>query len=151
MTVLLVDLDGALGDTRPLWHDWLRQAGRVLNVDPETLPADRGAAAAALDAHGAGNWRSLLERFAHDRMPVYIRPSAEASTALRHLAASDVRVGVFTDAPEELARAALAYLGAARRVDAVEAGTGALDRLRARLGDDGSVVRTRDDLVGAAL
>ena len=152
MTVLLVDLDGVLGDTRPLWHAWLVHAARVLGVEPEALPDDRGAAAEALDARGAGNWRALLERFAEDRAPVYLRPAADASIALRRLAASDARIGVFTDAPEELARVALAHLGAERRVEALEAGAEALQRLRSRLGsEDASVIRTRDELVGAAL
>jgi len=147
---LLIDLDGALGDTRGLWEDWLAGAANVLGVAPADLPADRAAAAAALDAAGAGNWRSLLERYAEERAPVYLRPSAEASAALRRLSASGRRLGVFTDAPAELAAVALAQLGAARRVEAVEAGTAALDRLRARLGDDAAVVSTRAELVAWA-
>jgi phosphoglycolate phosphatase-like HAD superfamily hydrolase len=110
------------------------------------LPADRGAAAAALDASGAGNWRTLLERFAEDRAPVYLRPSAEASAALRRLQANGARIGVYTDAPVELARVALAQLGAARRVEAVEAGAGALQRLRDVLGPDAVLIGTRDEL-----
>jgi phosphoglycolate phosphatase-like HAD superfamily hydrolase len=147
---LLIDLDGALGDTRALWRDWLAAAENVLGVAPASLPADRAAAAAALDAAGAGNWRSLLERFAEERAPVYLRPSAEASAALRRLSASGCRLGVFTDAPAELAAVALAQLGAARRVEALEAGTAALDRLRARLGEDATVVSTRAELVASA-
>jgi phosphoglycolate phosphatase-like HAD superfamily hydrolase len=145
---LAIDLDGVLGDTRRLWDDWLAEAGRVLGVDPATLPVDRGEAAALLDDGGAGNWRTLLERFAEDRAPVYLRPSAEASAALRRLAAAGTRVGVFSDAPEELASIALAQLGAARRVDLVETGSGALDRLLVALGPGTVVVRTRDDLRG---
>ena len=38
MTALLLDLDGVLGDTRDLWDDWLADTGRVLGVDPATLP-----------------------------------------------------------------------------------------------------------------
>lgn len=147
---LLIDLDGALGDTRALWQDWLAAAANVLGVAPADLPADRAAAASALDAAGTGNWRSLLERYAEERAPVYLRPSAEASAALRRLSASGRRLGVFTDAPAELAAVALAQLGAARRVEAVEAGTAALDRLRARLGDDAAVVSTRAELVAWA-
>ena len=147
---LLIDLDGVLGDTRPLWDDWLEGVSAVLGIDPRELPDDRGAAASALDASGAGNWRTLLERFAEDRAPVYLRPSAEASAALRRLRASGHRLGVFTDAPVELARVALAQLGAARRLEALEAGSGALDRLRDRLGADATVVSTRDELVAAA-
>lgn len=137
---LAVELD-VLGDTRPLWRDWLADAGRVLDV--EGLPDDRAAAAAELDARGAGNWRTLLERFAEDRAAVYLRPAADVSAALRRLQAEGVRVAVFTDAPEELARVALAQLGATRRVAAVETGAGALERL----GSDVTVVRSRDELV----
>jgi phosphoglycolate phosphatase-like HAD superfamily hydrolase len=150
VTVLLVDLDRVLGDTRPLWRDWLAGAARLLPVDPAALPEDRGAAAAELDGAGAGNWRTLLERFAEDRAPVYLRPNAEATAALTRLARAGVRVAVFTDAPGELARIALGQLGAARRVDAVEAGAGALERLRAQAGGDATVVRTREQLEAEA-
>jgi phosphoglycolate phosphatase-like HAD superfamily hydrolase len=59
------------------------------------------------------------------------------------LQAEGVRLAVFTDAPAELARVALSQLGAARRVAVVEAGAGALERL----GDDVTVIRSRDELV----
>jgi phosphoglycolate phosphatase-like HAD superfamily hydrolase len=146
VTALLIDLDGALGDTRPLWRDWLAGAARILPLEPESLPLDRGAAAAALDEAGAGNWRALLERFAEDRAPVYLRPDARASAALRRLEAGGVRLATFTDAPEELARVALAQLGAARRITNVETGAGALERLRSALGRDAPVVRSLDEL-----
>jgi hypothetical protein len=48
---------------------------------------------------------------------------------------------VFTDAPEDLARIAVAQLGATRRIEALEAGTGALERLRERFGPETVVVR----------
>jgi len=136
-----IDLDGALGDTRPLWSDFLADVTRrfdsIAHLDPASLSADRAAAAAELDswaAAGIGDWRGALERFAEDRAPVYLRPRAEASAALRSLAAAGWRIGVFTDAPEELARVALSHLGAARRVEALETGTGARERLLERLG-----------------
>lgn len=147
--VVLVDLDGALGDTHALWADWLTHAARVLDLDPSAVPADRGAAAALLDRTG-GNWRVLLERYAEDRAPVYLRPAADASAALRRLAASGTRIGVFTDAPEELAHVAAAQLGATRRAEAIEAGSGALERLRARLGSEATIVLTRAELLEAA-
>jgi phosphoglycolate phosphatase-like HAD superfamily hydrolase len=150
VSALLVDLDGALGDTTLLWRDWVAESARVLGVDAATLPADRAAAAATLDAAGAGNWRTLLDRYAQERAPVYLRPAADAGAALRRLAAAGTTVGVFTDAPEELARVALAQLGAARRVAVLEAGADALPRLRARLGQDAPVARTREDLIRAA-
>jgi phosphoglycolate phosphatase-like HAD superfamily hydrolase len=152
MKAVAVDLD-ALGDTRPLWRDFLDDAARrfaaISPLEPATLPEDRGAAAAELDRWaeaGVGDWRGALERFAEERAPVYLRPSAEASAALRSLAAGGITVGVFTDAPEPLARVALAHLGVERRVEALETGEGARERLVARLGDDLVVAATLDDL-----
>ena len=154
---LAIDLDGALGNTRPLWaaflEDAARRFGSIAPFDPAALPADRGAAAAELDrwaANGVGDWRKALERFAEDHAPVYLRPDARASAALRALAASGARVGVFTDAPEPLARVALAHLGATRRVAAVEAGAGARERLLERLGPGARVAATPEELAGAA-
>jgi hypothetical protein len=154
---LAIELDAVLGDTRPLWRDWLDDAARrfraIAPLDPQGVPEDRGAAAAELDRwaqDGVGDWRAALERFAEERAPVYLRPDATVSTALRALAASGRRVGVFTDAPEPLARVALAHLGAARRVDALEAGPGSLDRLRSRLGGDVEIVRSPAELVRAS-
>jgi phosphoglycolate phosphatase-like HAD superfamily hydrolase len=139
-----IDLDGALGDTGPLWRDWLAAAGNVLEVGD--LPQDRGAAAAALDDAGAGNWRTLLERFGEDHAPVYLRRDARASAALRTLRERGHELGVFTDAPEPLARIALAQLGAERRVSVLESGAGALERLLERLGEEAIVVRTTAEL-----
>jgi len=144
--VLAVDLD-AIGDTRPLWRAWLESSRTVLDLDPGDLPPDRGEAAAALDRAGAGNWRTLLERFSEDRAPAFLRRDAATSAALRALAAEGATLGVFTDAPEALANVALAQLGATRRVSAVETGAGALERLLDRIGADAIVVRTRDDLL----
>ena len=93
-----IELD-ALGDTHALWSDWLASARAVLGVEPAALPADRGKAAAELDRAGAGNWRTLLERYSEDRAPVYLRRDAETSAALRALAGSGRKIGVFTDAP----------------------------------------------------
>lgn len=146
---LAVELD-AIGDTRPLWDAWVESASGVLGIDPASLPADRAEAASALDAAGAGNWRVLLERFVEDHAPAYLRRDAAASAALRALSQSNVRIGVFTDAPEELAHTALAHLGAARRASAVETGVGALDRLLGTLGHDAEVVRSQSDLLARA-
>jgi phosphoglycolate phosphatase-like HAD superfamily hydrolase len=146
---LALDLDGVLGDTRPLWRDWLDDVGRRLGFDAASLSEDRVEAAAELDGL-VGNWRALLERFAEDRAPVYLRPNAEIAAALRRLEASGTRLGAFTDAPEELARIALAQVGATRRLEAVEAGPQAVERLRELLGSDVEVVRSRDALLARA-
>jgi hypothetical protein len=53
---------------------------------------------------------------------------------------------VFTDAPEPLARIAVAQLGADRRIEALETGAGALERLLERLGPDTLVVQERSAL-----
>jgi phosphoglycolate phosphatase-like HAD superfamily hydrolase len=142
-----------LGDTRGLWDDWLVDAARrfrsIAELDIESLPEDRGEAAAELDrwaVQGVGNWRGALRRFAEDRAPVYFRPEASVSEKLRALAGSGVTLGVFTDAPEALARIALAHLGADRRIRLLETGAGALERLLAQLGPGATIIHTRDEL-----
>jgi phosphoglycolate phosphatase-like HAD superfamily hydrolase len=140
-----VDLDAVLGDTRPLWIAWLEELGRRARVELD-LPEDRAAAVPELD-RAVGNWRALLERFAEDHAAIHLRPHPEVNAALRTLSANGVRVGAFTDAPTELASVALAHLGVTRRLEAVEAGAGALERLLEQLGPDTAVVRSRDELL----
>jgi phosphoglycolate phosphatase-like HAD superfamily hydrolase len=154
MRAVALDLDGVLGDTRALWRDWLEDAARrfrsIAALDPAELPADRGVAAAQLDTWadaGIGDWRAALARFAEERAPVYLRPDARVSARLRAWAASGRPLGVFTDAPEPLARVALSHLGAARRIELLETGAGALERLTKRLGGDVEVVRSPDEFL----
>lgn len=156
MSALAVELD-ALADTRPLWEAWLADAARryaaIAGLDAEALPRDRAAAAAALDewaAAGVGDWRAALERFAEDHAGVQVRRDAAVGAALRTLARDGRRLGVFTDAPEPLARVVLAQLGAERRLEAVEAGADALTRVQSRLGGSPQVLHTRDELLRAA-
>ena len=134
MASVAIELDGVLGDTRPLYDAWLEDVSRRAHVDPERLDEE------------LPNWRVLLERFAEDHAPVYLRPSAPATAALRRLQGEGVRVGVFTDAPEELARIAASHLGATRRIEVLEAGPGALERVLLLLGPDTRVVRSLADL-----
>ena len=141
-----VDLDAVLGDTRPLWEAWLADATRrfrsIAALDPDSLPADRAAAAVELDrwaSLGIGDWRASLLRFAEDHAPVYLRPDARVTADLRRLEAGGARIGVFTDAPEELARVALSHLGAARRVAEIA------DAPK-RLGEDAVIVRSPEEL-----
>ncbi len=143
MPPLALDLDGVLADTRPLWRDWLEDAARRSRVELD-LPEDRSRAAALLDEQ-LGDWRPLLDRFAADRGPVYFRPHGDTGALLRRLQAAGVRIGVFTDAPRELADIALAHVGAARRVVAV----GTLDEVLRELGEGTVVVRTRAELKAA--
>ena len=153
MRPIAIDLDGVLGDTRPLWNDWLADAARrfrsIAPLDPAELPENRAEAARQLDAwaeQGVGDWRGALGRFAEDRAPVYLRPDAEVSAALRELASRGHRLGAFTDAPEALARIAIAQLGADRRIAELETGEGAFERVLQMLGPDAIVVRERSAL-----
>ncbi|HEV8688463.1 MAG TPA: hypothetical protein VGQ84_14370 [Gaiellaceae bacterium] len=153
-----LDLDAALGDTRPLWEAWLEDAARryraIAPLDPSGLSDDRGAAAEQLDRwaeHGVGDWRGPLERFAEDHAPLYLRPDSDANAALRALQARGARLGVFTDAPEALGRVALAQLGAARRLEVAEFGAGARERVLEALGEGTLVVASRGELLGLRL
>jgi phosphoglycolate phosphatase-like HAD superfamily hydrolase len=139
---LALDLDGVLADTRPLWQAWLEDASRRARVELE-VPEDREAAAVVLD-EALGDWRPLLARFAADRAPVWIRPRGHTNAALRRLAASGARIGVFSDAPRELAEIALAHAGAARQVEVV----GTLAEVRRALGEGAVVVESRQQLAG---
>ena len=140
MRAVALDLDAVLADTRPLWRDWLEDAARRTRVELE-VPDDRVAAAGVLDER-LGDWRPLLERFAADRGPIHFRPRAETGALLRRLQADGVLIGVFTDAPRELAEIALAHLGAARRISAL----GPLPEVLAALGEGTVVVRSREQL-----
>jgi phosphoglycolate phosphatase-like HAD superfamily hydrolase len=134
MKAVAVDL-AALGDVEPLWRDWLDDSARRFRVD-----------VAELDQQ-LPNWPQLLERFAEERAPVYFRRDADVTGALRRLHAAGARIGIYTDAPAELARVALSHLGADRRVDVVETGPDARERVLAALGDGAVAVQTRDELV----
>jgi phosphoglycolate phosphatase-like HAD superfamily hydrolase len=139
---IAVDLDGVLADTRPLWDAWLEDASRRARVELD-VPEDRKAATVVLDEK-LGDWRPSLARFAADRAPVWIRPRADTNNALRRLCASGARIGVFSDAPEELAEIALAHAGAARQVEVV----GTLAEVQAALGGEALVVGSRQELAG---
>jgi phosphoglycolate phosphatase-like HAD superfamily hydrolase len=138
MKAVAVDL-GAIGDVEPLWRDWLEDAGRRFRVDVSALEEE------------LPNWRQLLERFAEERAPVYFRRDAEVTNALRRLHGAGTQIGVFTDVPEELARVALSHLGADGRVDLVETGAEARERLLERLGQGTAVVRTRAELLSLGI
>lgn len=143
MKAAAIELDPVLGDTQPLWRAWLEDAERRLRVELADLPDDRLAAAALLDGR-VRNWRQLLERFAAEHAPVHLRADAATNARLRALQQAGVRLGAFTDAPVELARAALVQLGAARRIEAV----GTLEQVQDELGADVAVVHSRSELAG---
>lgn len=135
MKAVAVDL-AVVGDIDPLWRAWLHDAARRgrVELDPASLDEQ------------LPNWRALLERFAENHAPVYLRPRGDVSALLRRLAGAGTRIGAFTDAPIELAQVALAHLGASRRVAVV----GTLRDVLADLGPGAIVVRTVDELARAA-
>ena len=57
LSPVAIDLDGALGDTRPLWDDFLVDAARryasIAPLDPSALPGERGAAAPRVETGGS--------------------------------------------------------------------------------------------------
>ena len=153
MKAVALELDGVIGDTRAIWDGWLADAARryasIAALDPASLPHDRARAAEELDRwaeQGIGDWGHALARYAEEHAPLHFRPDPGVGAALRELKYAGVAVGVFTDAPQPLARVALAHLGALRRVDRLETGAGALERLLAGLGADARVVRRREEL-----
>lgn len=157
MRAVAIELDGVLGDTRPLWEGWLQQAARryssIATLDPASLPRDRASAARELDRwaeRGIGEWRPALARYTEEHAPLHLRPDPAVGATLRKLGREGVGVGVFTDAPEPLARIALAQVGALRRIERLEAGEGALERLLAHLGADARVVRDREQFADFA-
>jgi phosphoglycolate phosphatase-like HAD superfamily hydrolase len=121
----------ALGDTDPIFEDWLEDARRRFRLEGTDLDQE------------LPNWRQLLERYAEERAPVYFRRDADVSAALRRLRTAGTRIGIFTDAPEELARIALSHLGAERHVEIL----GSKHSVSERLGAGVVVLSTREELL----
>ena len=144
----------ALGDTDGLFSAAVahiaRKLGRVKPLDADALPADRAGQLQALDAWAGSDidWRGELIRFYEDHIPLHLRPNPGLNAALRTLQARGVRIGCWSDGPEEAARIVVHHLGLARRVEAIAAGgREAAERLVADLGAPPAetVIVTRDD------
>jgi phosphoglycolate phosphatase-like HAD superfamily hydrolase len=144
----------ALGDTDRLFTAAVahiaRKLGRVKPLDADALPADRAGKLQALDEWAGADidWRGELIRFYEDHIPLHLRPEPGLNAALRALQARGVRIGCWSDGPDEAARIVVHHLGLARRVEAIAAGGGeAAARLVADLGaaPAETVVVTRDE------
>jgi phosphoglycolate phosphatase-like HAD superfamily hydrolase len=144
----------ALGDTDGLFTAAVdhvaRKLGRVKPLAADTLPADRAGKLEALDAWAGSDidWRGELIRFYEDHIPLHLRPNPGLNAALRSLQARGVRIGCWSDGPEEAARIVVHHLGLARRVETIATGGAeAVARLLADLGAPAaeSVVVTLDE------
>jgi phosphoglycolate phosphatase-like HAD superfamily hydrolase len=144
----------ALGDTDGLFtaavDHVVRKLGRVKPLAADTLPADRAGKLEALDAWAGSDidWRGELIRFYEDHIPLHLRPNPGLNAALRALQARGVRIGCWSDGPEEAARIVVHHLGLARRVEEIATGgPEAAARLLADLGAPPaeSVVVTLDE------
>jgi phosphoglycolate phosphatase-like HAD superfamily hydrolase len=144
----------ALGDTDGLFTAAVahiaRKLGRVKPLDADALPADRAGKVRALDQWAGSDidWRGELIRFYEDHIPLHLRPDPGLNAALRALGTRGVRIGCWSDGPEEAARIVVHHLGLGRRVAEITAGgTEAAARLAADLGAPAAetVVVTRDE------
>src|SRR5690349_22099363 len=131
----------ALGDTDGLFAAAVahiaRKLGRVKPLDADALPADRAGKLRALDDWAGADidWRGELIRFYEDHIPLHLRPNPGLNAALRSLQARGVRIGCWSDGPEEAARIVVHHLGLARRVEEIATGGAeAAARLLADLG-----------------
>jgi phosphoglycolate phosphatase-like HAD superfamily hydrolase len=144
----------ALGDTDGLFRAAVahiaRKLGRVKPLAADALPADRAGQLRALDEWAGSDvdWRGELIRFYEDHIPLHLRPNPGLNAALRALQARGVRIGCWSEGPEEAATIVVHHLGLARRVGAIAAGgSEAAARLAANLGAPSAetVVVTRDE------
>lgn len=144
----------ALGDTDGLFTAAVthiaRKLGRVKPLDADALPADRVGKLRALDEWAGSDidWRGELIRFYEDHIPLHLRPNPGLNATLRVLGTRGVRIGCWSDGPEEAARVVVHHLGLGRRVEEIAAGgSEAAARLAADLGASPSetVVVTRDE------
>jgi hypothetical protein len=134
-----------------------RRFAAIRPLDVDALPADRGAAAKALDewaADGAGGWRRELARFYEDHARVHLRRDPATGTRLRQLRAGGTALAAYGQGPREASAAVLAFLGLDRRLDAVclEPEGDGFAAACAELGLEPSAathVRTREDLAEA--
>jgi phosphoglycolate phosphatase-like HAD superfamily hydrolase len=143
----------ALGDTDGLFTAAVahiaRKLGRVKPLDADALPADRAGKLRALDEWAGSDidWRGELIRFYEDHIPLHLRPDPGLNAALRVLGSRGVRIGCWSDGPEEAARIVVHHLGLGRRVEQIAAGRSeAAARLATDLGAPPAetVIVTRD-------
>ena len=96
-----------------------RKLGRAKPIDLATLPAERAAAVAALDAWAAGavDWRGEMRRYYEEHIPVHVRPSAALNGALRGLHGRGVRLLWVSPGPHEASEVLVHHLGLSRVVE----------------------------------
>jgi hypothetical protein len=87
---------------------------------PDTLPADRSAAIAALDAWaGDASWRAEVVRFYEASAPVLLRPDPVLNGLLRRARRAGTELTIVSPLPRAAAELYLAHLGVRRMAGTV--------------------------------
>jgi hypothetical protein len=123
-TAVVFSEDALAPGAAPLWDAALQHLARryaaIRALDVAGLPADRTAAAAALDAwDGGAGWRREVGRFYDDHARLHLRRDPSTGALLRRLRAGGSRLGAYGEGPREASEAVLRFLGLDRRLDAV--------------------------------
>jgi FMN phosphatase YigB (HAD superfamily) len=157
-TAVVFSEDALAPGAAALWNASLAHLARrfaaIRPLDPDALPANRSAAARALDTwaeDGAGGWRRELARFYEDHAQLYLRREPATGALLRRLRADGAALAAYGQGPREASAAVLAFLGLDRRLDVVclEPDGDGFAAACAELGLDPAAathVRTHDDL-----
>ncbi len=151
MTAIVV-LDRALCDVDALVAECAaylaRRLGGTPPLDPAALPAEAGAAIAAIDVWAgaaAANWRAELVRWFEAHAPVRLTPDPDVSGRLRAAARGGTRLALASALPREAAALVAAHLPLRRQLaiicgeedgDAIAAARAALDAPAATVAAD---------------
>jgi phosphoglycolate phosphatase-like HAD superfamily hydrolase len=154
-TTVVFSEDALAPGSAALWQAALEHLARryasIRELDPGTLPADRTAAAAALDAwDGGAGWRREVGRYYDDHARLHLRRDPATGALLRRLRADGSQLGAYGAGPREASEAVLRFLGLDRRLDAVclEPDADGFTAACAALGTDAGAarhVRTADE------
>jgi phosphoglycolate phosphatase-like HAD superfamily hydrolase len=123
-TTVVFSEDALAPGAAALWQAALEHLARryasIRDLDPDALPADRTAAAAALDAwDGGAGWRREVGRYYDDHARLHLRRDPATGALLRRLKADGSQLGAYGAGPREASEAVLRFLGLDRRLDAV--------------------------------
>jgi phosphoglycolate phosphatase-like HAD superfamily hydrolase len=126
VTAVVFGEDALAPGAGSLWDAALEHVARryhtVRPLVARDLPADRDAAATALDAWAgddATSWRRELSRFYEDHARLHLRRDPALASLLRDLRGQSVRTAAYGSGPREASAQVFAFLGLERKLDAV--------------------------------